>query len=78
MSEIKVRLSMEVPGATMLSSQDCEKMSKKKDAFDHTTIVVEHQVKEGKETGNRKRNPSHQYKEVKARKAVHLHQQGGI
>ena len=48
MSEIKVRLSMEVPGATMLSSQDCEKMSKKKDAFDHTTIVVEHQVKKGK------------------------------
>lgn len=47
MSEIKVRLSMEVPGAVMLSSQDCEKMSKK-EAYDHTTIVVEQKVKKGK------------------------------
>lgn len=47
MSEIKVRLSMEVPGATMLSTQDCVKMSKK-EAYDHTTMVVEHQVKKGK------------------------------
>ena len=47
MSEIKVRLSMEVPGATMLSSQDCEKMSKK-EAYDHTTLVVKQQVKKGK------------------------------
>lgn len=47
MSEIKVRLSLEVPGATMLSSQDCEKMSKK-EACDHTVIVVEHKVRKGK------------------------------
>ena len=47
MSEIKVRLSMEVPGAIMLSSQDCEKMSKK-EAYDHTIIVVEQKVKKGK------------------------------
>lgn len=38
---------MEVPGATMLSSQDCEKMSKK-EAYDHTIMVVEHQVRKGK------------------------------
>lgn len=38
---------MEVPGATMLSSQDCEKMSKK-EAYDHTIIVVEQKVKKGK------------------------------
>ncbi len=48
MDEVKVRLSMEVPGATMLSSQDCEKMSKKKEAYDHTTIVLEQKVKKGK------------------------------
>lgn len=47
MTEIKVRLSMEVPGATMLSSQDCEKMSKK-EAYDHTTLVVKQQVRKGK------------------------------
>lgn len=38
---------MEVPGATMLSSQDCEKMSKK-EAYDHTILVVEQQVRKGK------------------------------
>lgn len=38
---------MEVPGATMLSTQDCVKMSKK-EAYNHTTMVVEHQVKKGK------------------------------
>lgn len=47
MSEIKVRLSMEVPGATMLSSQDCEKMSKK-EAYDYSKLIVEHKVKKGK------------------------------
>lgn len=29
MVETKVRLSIEVPGATMLSSQDCEKCPRK-------------------------------------------------
>lgn len=48
MSEIKVRLSMEVPGATMLSSQDCEKKMSKKEAYDHTILVVEQQVRKGK------------------------------
>ena len=38
MVETKVRLSMEVPGATMLSSQDCEKMSKK-DSYNHKEKV---------------------------------------
>lgn len=47
MSETKVRLSMEVPGAIMLSSQDCEKLSKK-DAYDHFVSVVEEQVQKGK------------------------------
>lgn len=47
MSEIKVRLSMEVPGATMLSSQDCEKMSKK-EAYEHSIVTVEYKVKKGK------------------------------
>lgn len=47
MSEIKVRLSMEVPGATMLSTQDCVKMSKK-EAYDHTIVVVEQKVRKGK------------------------------
>lgn len=47
MSEIKVRLSIEVPGATMLSSKDCEKMSKK-EAYNHSTLVIKHQVKKGK------------------------------
>lgn len=47
MSEIKVRLSMEAPGTSMLSSQDCEKMSKK-EAYDHTILVVEQQVRKGK------------------------------
>ena len=53
MSEIKVRLSMEVPGAIMLSSRDCEKMSKK-EAYDHTTIVVEERVKKGKKVTKQK------------------------
>ena len=47
MSEIKVRLSMEVPGATMLSSQDCEKMSKK-EAYDSFSITVNVKKKKGK------------------------------
>lgn len=47
MSEIKVRLSMSVPGAQMLSSQDCEKMSKK-EAYDHSTMTLECKVKKGK------------------------------
>lgn len=47
MKEIKVRLSLEVPGATMLSSQDCDKLSKK-DAYDHSVMVIETQEKKGK------------------------------
>ena len=49
MSEIKVRLSMSVPGAQMLSSQDCEKMSKK-DAYDYSTLVVSFKEKKGKKS----------------------------
>lgn len=49
MSEIKVRLSMEVPGATMLSSQDCEKMSKKK-AYNSFKLVVGYKTKQGKKS----------------------------
>ena len=49
MSEIKVRLSMSVPGAQMLSSQDCEKMSKK-DAYDYSTLVVSCKEKKGKKS----------------------------
>ena len=47
MSEIKVRLSLVVPGATLLSSQDCDKMSKK-EAYDHHAMVIEQQVRKGK------------------------------
>ena len=49
MSEIKVRLSMEVPGTTMLSSQDCEKMSKK-DAYDYSTLTISYKEKKGKKS----------------------------
>ena len=49
MLEIKVRLSMSVPGAQMLSSQDCEKMSKK-DAYDYSTLVVSRKEKKGKKS----------------------------
>lgn len=47
MSEIKVRLSLEVPGAQMLSTQDCVKMSKK-EAYDHSTMTFKTPVKKGK------------------------------
>ena len=47
MLEIKVRLSMSVPGAQMLSSQDCEKMSKK-DAYDYSTLTISYKEKKGK------------------------------
>ena len=47
MSEIKVRLSMTVPGAQMLSSQDSEKMSKK-DAYDYSTLTISYKEKKGK------------------------------
>lgn len=53
MSEIKVRLSLEVPGATMLSSLDCEKMSKK-DAFNHESIIIEWTEKHGKKVKKHK------------------------
>lgn len=53
MVETKVRLSMEVPGATMLSSQDCEKMSKK-DSYNHSTVGITYQVKKGKKLVTKK------------------------
>ena len=49
MVEPKVRLSIEVPGATMLSSQDCEKMSKK-DAYDYSTLTISYKEKKGKKS----------------------------
>ena len=58
MSEIKVRLSMSVPGAQMLSSQDCEKMSEK-EAYDHSTMTLKYRVKKGK-------------KSVKEREILHI------
>lgn len=47
MIEPKVSLSLVIPGATMLSSRDCEKMPKDK-AFDHFTVEVYDRVKVGK------------------------------
>ena len=47
MSESKVRLTMVIPGATMISSQDCEKMSKK-EAYDSFSITVNVKKKKGK------------------------------
>lgn len=47
MNEIKVRLSLEIPGATMLSSLDCEKMSKDK-AYEMSTVNIAYTVKQGK------------------------------
>jgi hypothetical protein len=39
MVEPKVRLSLTIPGAVMLSSQDCEKMSQK-EAYDYQKLEV--------------------------------------
>lgn len=47
MSEAKIRLSLEVPGAAMLSTQDCVKMSRK-EAYDHSTLTIKSFVKKGK------------------------------
>ena len=47
MSESKVRLTMVIPGDTMLSKQDCLKMSKK-EAYDSFTITVNVRKKKGK------------------------------
>lgn len=49
MSEIKIRLNLVIPGATMLSTSDCVKMSKK-EAYDHSTVTVKTFVKKGKNT----------------------------
>lgn len=38
---------MVIPGATMLSTQDCVKMSKK-EAYDQSTLAINYQVKKGK------------------------------
>lgn len=63
MDEIKVRLSMEVPGATMLSSLDCEKMSKK-DAYESNKLVIDVYDKKG-----RKKQETLHYKTRKSRPA---------
>lgn len=47
MSESKVRLTMVIPGATMISKQDCLKMSKK-EAYDSFSITVNVRKKKGK------------------------------
>ena len=46
MIEIKVRLSMSVPGAQMMSSQECDKNPKKN--YNVETITVESHTKKGK------------------------------
>lgn len=47
MAEPKVRLSMVVPGTTMLSSQDCEEMSKD-EAYTKHSLNLEYEVQKGK------------------------------
>ena len=47
MIEPKVSLSLVVPGATMLSSQECEKIPKDQ-AYSHFTLEVIDKVKTGK------------------------------
>lgn len=47
MDNCKVRLTMVVPGATMLSTQDCVKMSRK-EAYDHSSLVFKVPKKKGK------------------------------
>ena len=44
--EVKVRLSMSVPGAQMLSSQECDKNPK--DNYNVETVMVEFVTKKGK------------------------------
>lgn len=46
MTEIKVRLSMKVPGAQMLSSQECEKNPKEN--FNDNTVVLTYSKEKGK------------------------------
>lgn len=46
MTEVKVRLSMNVPGAQLLSSQECDKNPKKN--YNVETITVEFMTKKGK------------------------------
>lgn len=46
MTEVKVRLSMSVPGAQMLSSQECDKNPK--DNYNVETMTVEFITKKGK------------------------------
>lgn len=40
MSEIKVNLSLTLPGSVLLSEQECSKNSKKKDCYDYFRIGV--------------------------------------
>lgn len=46
MTEVKVRLSMSVPGAQMLSSQECDKNPK--DNYNVKTVIAEFVTKKGK------------------------------
>ena len=46
MTEIKVRLSMSVPGAQMLSSQECEENPKKN--YNVETVSIKFKTKKGK------------------------------
>lgn len=55
MTDIKVRLSLVIPGATMLSSQDCEKMSKN-EAYNTNLIPIEIEEGKGKKRRKRKEN----------------------
>lgn len=53
MVEPKVRLSIEVPGATMLSSLECEQISKEK-AYSHNSLTIVSHVKKGKKSSAKK------------------------
>lgn len=59
MTEVKVRLSMSVPGAQMLSSQECDKNPKK--SYNVETIPVEFRTRKGK--------PQRENIEVKTRRS---------
>lgn len=54
MSEIKVNLSLELPGSTMLSEQECSRNSKKKkkDCYDYFHVDVVDAKGRNKETLN--------------------------
>lgn len=75
MSDIKIRLSLVIPGATMLSSQDCEKMSKK-DAYDQHTLSIVSTKKEGKKIKKQRETLLiHTRKTIPARQAISISQE---